>query len=259
MKINIGIVDNFSKAIAGLTVVFLCYGYYDLNIYYYYFGIHISDYIGVSEILVSSINNIFLSIITVVLPLGALAGSISDMRTYYLKNGTTKKWLTKNRIGRFIIVLMFYLIILFFFRYILKQDNFRYFIYNVFIENIILMIVFILGTNFMYELFLTEKYKDNPTPIPTILFYCLIVVLIGQIFYLNSVKYEEVIKNKNQNISILLPEGKTFTTNDSIRFVGKTEHFYFFTNVHTYQYSIFPASDVKSFIGVNYDPVTVKE
>ena len=242
MKFDVGLLENFTKVVTAASIILLGFGYLDHTFYYAMFGISITDYIGVSEILLSSIGNFLFTITVMIVPLVGLAFFLTQIMDAKNKNII---WY-KNK--PFAIFVTFFLIIFIvlkvgkYFHYIQPQDIYTT---DVFTQMLGLMLIYIPGATLFFKLLHDNIARVTNRPTTVIFYSILLITLFLETLALNRSKYDEVMSNNSRKVEITFNDNTIITTNDSVKYVGKTESYYIFTNKNSKMTTVYRSSDVK--------------
>lgn len=254
MKSIINFFESFSKTISGLSILLLCLGYFDLWSYYIRFDISIVEYIGVSEIIFSSFENLLLNLLQLVGPVIAVRVLAQVVGEYYTKTNSERNWvLSKGGIKFLVINILAFVLLIFLIRVIplSKIEIFQFLFLQLFL--FLIASIFIIISISENKLDIERRKKDVIT---TTIISCVLILFLNEHLILLSKKYSNVINVKNQPKMILYIKDSTFINfEDSIGYIGKTNGYYFTYNKNSNTTNVYPVALIKS---IAYRNVIVK-
>lgn len=247
MKDVIDFIENIIKAITFITLFMVIVGFLDLYIYYQYFNITITEYLGFSEIIMLSVSNMFFIFLGVLTQTYILRPIILDFNKDALDGKNTKSLLT-NAFGTLLLYGIIFFIVASLSEKVIQiffQPNFNFGLFSfltfLFISIIIIFILFIL---FLKHFKNVIDYRVN-----YILLIMVFVTIVFQLIARNDETHTKIISKKDPlKMDFYLNDTLKVTTNDSIKYIGKTERFYFLWNKNTNTSTIYPAVAIKKVV-----------
>lgn len=244
---------NFITIATVLSILALCIGFLQLEFFYLLFGINISNFIGVSEIITRS----FSYLTWFFLPLACSSYLVREFFVNYTNISTGKindlNNLQKSRKIAFII-LRFPLPVLFLYIIYISVIHVLKISVNPIIELLIDFVsitafFFMIGFLMTLKLYRSKfKYFQSESKFVGLRLFLLsysvvipIALIVSLLFSFFALTY---VKDSTQT-SIYFKDSTQINTNDSIKYLGKTDKFYFIFNRKSGVSSIYPAEEVK--------------
>ena len=260
--------EGLLKILASFSLILLIAGYIDLKTYYNYFGINISSYISASEILMASLDNLTIVIFSLSIQL-IIWLSFFKYLFDYSKDDVAKYWEGKvqpkeysddltiirffgsKKIKIFVLILFLMTGVVGVLKIILPHSRFTLqlglFLAINFWIFICLYMGWIQATRIFFNIFRKQK-NYNPKLIvsfvvflPTLLF----TIWVKNVMFLGNQLRRYGNKEK---IEMVLQNDSIISTNDSIRYLGKTSDYIFFWNKNTWTSTIYSSGQVKKII-----------
>ena len=260
MRKTISFFDDFLKISAVSTLLLFIAGFVELKSYYSKFGISINEYITTSEVLFFSFDRLALVIFSLLIQMVIwlylfnylfdydLEESIKDgERRPKLYHDETIHRFFKNKLVRlFWIILIIGTIVTLTFNSIFPQDSFWTFTKDFFFINywiaICIYLAWLQTTRKIWE-GIKKNSEYNGKVILTILIF--FTVFVTTLWVRNSFQFNRIRKYGNEKaIQITLNDKTIISQNDTIKFVGKTENYFFYWNKSKRQATAYPASEV---------------
>lgn len=226
-------IEQFTKFTAVFSVIIISLGFASLVIYYEYFGIDVFEYLVISEIITTA----FSFLLVLFVPILVSIYLVKDINDFIGARPKLRKPLFHYRFTYFMLVTWIITIAGLFY----KVEIAKYELLNRTLE--LFFLVFIFSSLFMPFLFVFEKASTGTTVrsfwIAGILAFVFLLIVL-------SLKIKRVSNNKSGKTSTFyLANDSTITTNDSIKFLGKTQGYYFLWNKNSNTSTIYPASEIK--------------
>jgi hypothetical protein len=221
--------ENFTKIIAGVTLVIIIYSYLNVTSFYFFFNVNISDYIDITEIVPASIRNLSHVLLLMIIPFW-IVNYILFLYNKRSDNLTTKEnVISYLRIIRYSSMIPCFLYLIF--KDLLRSEKI-YSVKTVFLSFCIdeFLLIFLgitlTQTIFDYSFDTFKKKFKRPRLMITLL------IMLGLAFFelvrVNNYNKDQIILRNEMHVQISFYEGKTITTNDTIAYIGKTKEYYFF-------------------------------
>lgn len=250
--------DDAFKVVAGLSIIFLLIGFFDLYFKYLFYGIFITNYINPSEILISSFENIFFTISLTMYLLFICYGFFSIFNEKLLffekqlpeNNYKTPLFIKALEIfGLFIIPILTVII-----TYYTDSKEKAFDLFLLMIYYLICLIVFLSLIWVLLKLYIrfhenlkVTYFTNNKTKVSIFLLICILPFMILAknygLYFMNSFN-----KKNNTIIEFTFADNYKLTTNDSLYYLGKTDNFYFIWNKRQNKTAIYPSSEIKKII-----------
>lgn len=242
MKSIVLFFENFNKIFTGLTFFVIVIGYLDLYMYYKWFNIDIAEYLTVSEVIITSISNLFYAILYLVIPFISLEIFLHKSQDYL----EDKKRFSRKQIVTLLIIICSLLSISMIAGIALEKlnDNPKLVLRFISQETTMILLALLGGWGF-YDVFRDSLKKNFKYPIEVLSLLTIVLIYITLIFYNAKNRRDDVLAKNEKNIQIIFGSGITVATNDSIGFIGKTENYYFFYNRKQGTSNIYPCKDFK--------------
>lgn len=233
--------DRFTKIAAVFSIVIVFLGFVNLFFYYKAFNIEIFEYLSVSEVITTSFS-FFTSLVIVSIFSSLIVWLI--LRTSWIYHPQKKVSYNYFFIISFLFVPLLILIKL------IKVENVSVFqILSLLYEILFMSFLFtsVFHTNYMSSL-KDEKVVERKkiasvnsikwTAIQVVILYFFLILL----FKISFIKYKNITTSTS---TFFLSNDSMITTNDSIKYLGKTEGYYFLWNKNSKASTIYPASEIK--------------
>lgn len=260
--------EDLLKIFASFSLILLMAGYFDLKTYYNYFGINISSYVNASEILMASLDNLSIVIFSLTIQFIIWLSFFKylfdyteeDINMYwegkrkpkeYSDDLTIIRFLGNKKIRIFILIQFIVFIIALIFKNIFPHSRFLLqFGLFVFINLWIFMWIYmawIQSTRIFYNIF---KRQENYSPKLLISFVVFVPTLLFTIWVKNAMFVGNHLRKygNKEKIEMILQNDSIISTNDSIRYLGKTGNYIFFWNKNTWTSTIYSSGQVKEII-----------
>lgn len=239
--------EIFIRFTAVLSFLIICLGFGSLILFYWFFNVAIAEYLSVSEIVVTS----FSFLLRMTFPVLAVV--------LFLQKTIIDAWIERKdpkelyrimykpfKIIQVIIAILFLSLLLIpIIKYSLSDLSVQVIPeYYIFSGIILIILGYYTGVvKIIYNYAFSKTESNNLGYYKTV-----IIGLIATSIYLFifSIYFRtENVKNSNLISSFHLSNDSTISTNDSIKFIGKTEGYYFLWNKKTKVSTIYPASEIK--------------
>jgi hypothetical protein len=257
--------EDIIKILAALSLILLICGYVDVKTYYGYFGINISGYISSSEILTASLDNLKIVIISLLIQLFIWLSffnylfnyTVEDVNLYWQNKAKPKEYAQQlsmvrlfesKRMKIFVFLIILLLALSIVIKLIFPKSIFA--IQLSLFMGITLWIfmciylAFFTVTKPMWDKLKKQKRYDPKLLISFIVFIPILVITIwvkNIAFVANNIrKY-----GNSERIELRLQNDSVISTNDSVRYLGRTENYVFFWNKNTWTSKIYPSGQVK--------------
>jgi len=240
MNLLKSILKNFGQILSVFTFILLCFGYYSLTMAYENYGIAIFHFIGVSEIIILSLNysfGIFVSLLPQIVIVFAI---IFQMQESFAKgeNKITAFW--RNTYFVFIIMVIYFIMVLVAIILIGESIPTGMRIMN-FYMHLVLAFINLLVVNVLFH---KKDFEDNLLTLGKI---CLILLTEALLITSFIPPEKERFKGK-----YLINNSFSISTGDTVKFIGNTSNFYFFYNNKRKTTAIYPASSISK---IEYEDV----
>ena len=263
MKKYTALFEDILKVFASLSILLIICGYIDIKTYYNYFGINISRYISSSEIIMASLDNLLIVFLLILIQL-IIWLSFFNYLFDYTQEDINKYWGNKRRpviddhsirrlfqskrmkIFTLVILLLVVLSTLAksFFLYNVLLAQFSLFIGITFFIFFFLYLGFFTLTKHLWDRIKDQKSYNPKLFISFLIFFPIlaITVWVKNDFFVAKNVYRY---GNKENIELLLENDLVVGANDSIRYLGRTDNYFFYWNKKNGDSKIYPLSQVK--------------
>lgn len=260
--------EDLIKVFASISLILVIAGYLDLKSYYSYFGINISPYLNASEILISSLDNLTIVVISLIIQLLIWLSFFKylfeftedDINKYWVGKVRPKessndltiiRFLGNKRIKVFTLMLLSVFVVSIILKLIFPKNDFILQLGLFLSINIWLFMLIYMGwlplTRVLIKIAKNQEHYSPRLIVSVIVFLptFLIAIWIKNAMFLGN----RVRKHGNkEKIELVLQNNIRVSTNDSIRYIGRTENYIFFWNKNSWASTIYPSSEVKEII-----------
>lgn len=237
-------IENFSKLAAAVSILLVIFGYLGLVLFYITFNIDVSSFISISEIITIS----FSFLITFLIP---LVISFFIMREWLIVFRNQNSAFTNQYKGFYlnaVIILSLVFSGLIFLEPFINLYNYLGFLINflalIALYNIVIHQLFKIILKSNKQAF--KKYYMTEISKFTLIMYLLSAPLT--LFYAYGSKFTRVLLTKDSvKTKIYLNNNSVIVTNDTLKYLGKTEKYFFIWNKKSKTSTIYPVSEVSKF------------
>lgn len=251
--------DEFLKYIPAISLAAVFLASYDLYTYYHYFNIDIFSYIGVSEILIKSSTRLASIMIELVLAL-----MLNSWTTPLVDSAsaTENPKMRKRKFLLFIALTAIILSVLLVFPKFYHGKNLQLISIEQWVRRILFLSMLLNAYWFGSKKEKIEQLTNPKTLFASVFVFLSIWVIIST--YIGSLNTDRI-KNLKEfpskpNQEYTLTSGTAFNLGDSLRYLGKTDSYYFMWDKKLNSTIILPSSDIK-FIKIfnSIDSINLKE
>lgn len=238
-------VENFIKIATTISILALCIGFLQLEAFYLLFHINISNYIGVSEIVTTSFSFLISYLIHLTISYFIMKKwfIIFEKQNMHSSEETKIKGFYLNAVLIISIIVTIPLLLEPFINlhyYVIIVVNFLAQI------GLINLIIYFVAKHVVYKKKTNFLRKINTHRISIMIFIIYLISFPLTFFYAYGQKiFEMAYWKENVQTKIFLMDNSTIITNDSIKYLGKTDKFYFIYNRKSGLSSIYPAEEIK--------------
>lgn len=254
MKYPKELLERFVQITAVLSIIIVFLGFLNLLFYYNEFNFNIIDYISISEVITSSFSLFLLLLLPFIIV-------FLIIRTFVLKTSQEiEDTKVHKMVNRFLAILLstFLFTILIMMILSLFGNKFMKEFYNGKSLYLIVTIYFLILSCFLliFRQYLKESidiWFIKKVPSMAFAFVCLLVA-----FYINSKRKALLIVDETDITTFSFSNESILATNDSIKYLGKTEGYFFLWNKNTKESIIYPAFEIKKVVIKPYKSESVK-
>lgn len=236
--------EQFTKIVAVISIIIATLGFISLVAFYELFNIDIFEFISISEIITTS----FSLLLSLFIPI-----FISFL---ILQKLLTNAWMYRNNIKMvhkfFFNPIKVYGFPLFFasiysclqiYGIFLIKNSFLIEILNIIFATSFLITTSLLTVSFTFLFF---HRKKKIVILRTKVIVLLSTIIFGLFFLLVTIQKAILLANSDEykTTTFYLNNASKIVTNDSIKFIGKTQEYYFLWNKKTKVSTIYPASEI---------------
>lgn len=258
--------EDVVKLTALFSILLLISGYIDLKTHYGYFGVNISQYIAPSEILLTSIDNIFIVIVFLLIQIVIWLLFFDYLFTYtdedilkqwkagekrptLFDDETSRRFFRNKKLlvlllvfwGAFMLVTLVTSVLPY--RFLSKISIF------IFINCWIVMCIYLGGLHLSRKLWTLFNTRKIYHPKVLVAFFVFLPILLLSVWLNSNLSANHLRKYGNQSKLVFLLENNIqISTNDSIRYIGRTQNYLFFWNRKNWQTTIYPSDQIKQVI-----------
>lgn len=243
------------------TLFLIVVGFIDLKLFYSPFGININNYISPSEILLLSLDSLFIILISTVFQLYVwyvlfkkiiLTETeeplfLEDKSLNFIINDRIFKAILKNRLFLVNSISLIFLLIVFtilrikfplieFFRIARNFTGLNYLLF------VFIVFAWFPSTRSVFQLLKTKQYYD---PKIFLIFLIFFSSILTSIWVKNTFSAAEVMKYGNKSKVTILINNNPISNGDTLRYLGRTDNYFFFWNRITKESIVYPNSEVK--------------
>jgi len=261
MKKNISLYEDILKLSTFATLFLIVVGFIDLKIFYSHFGININNYVLASEIIILSLDNLFAVIIATAIQIYIWhtlfkkiivketeeSLSSEDKSSELIITDRILKALLKNRFFKIEAISLIVLLIVFtILRTLFPSVEFLHTIRNfIGLNYILFMFIFLAwfpSTRSVFEILKARQYYN---PKLFLIFLIFSTSILASIWAKNMFTSAEVMKYGNKSKITLILDKETISNGDTLRYLGRTDNYFFFWNKITKESIVYPNSEVK--------------
>jgi len=236
--------EQFTKTVAVISIIIVSLGFISLVVFYELFNIDIFEFISISEIITTS----FSLLLSLFIPI--------FISFFILQKLLTKAWMYRNnvkmvhgiifnplRIYVFLIVLASIYSWLQIYGIFLTKNSFLIEIFNIVFATSFLITTSLLTMGFAFAFF---HRKKKIVILRTKIIVLFSTIIFGLFFILVTTQKAFLLINSNpyRATTFYLNNTSKIVTNDSIKFIGKTQGYYFLWNKKTEVSTVYPASEI---------------
>jgi len=260
MRKTITFFDDFLKICAVSTLLLVIAGFIELTTYYSKFGVRISEFISTSEILLASFDRLGLVVFSLLIQMLLWLYLFNNLFDYNLqeslKDGerrplkyhdeTIHRFVKNKTIRIFFGLLFIAVIVTLVFYSINPQSAFWIFTKDLVLINywiaMCLYLAWLQSTRKLWEIMKTNKEYNGKVILTILVFF---TIFIATLWVKNSFQFNQIRKYGNPKpLQITLKDKTIIRQTDTIRFVGRTEKYFFYWDKITQQTNAYPLSEV---------------
>ena len=261
MKKTISSLEDILKIITTSSLILIIGGFFDLKLYYARFGININEYIGASEILLSSIDKLAFVLFAILIQLGIwlylfeylfdynLSESLNDgeRRPRKYHDETIHRFIKSKFLRIYFVILFIGTFITLAFYACFPTSVFWYYMRNFFGINLwVAMCIYLgwlQGTKNLWDSLKSNEHYNAKVIVTLIVF---VTIFASSVWIKNSFLVNHIRKHgTGKNIELFLNENIRIASSDTSIYIGRTENYFFFWNKITHEATIYPNGEVK--------------